>query len=42
MHHFTISICDVVLQFNDNLTAHFNEKVYQGIRTVKTFEFENK
>ena len=36
MHQFTISTCDVVLQFNDNLMTQFNEKkVYQGIRTVK-------
>ena len=43
MHHFTVSTCDIVLQFNDNLTTQFNEKkVYQGITTVKIFEFENK
>ena len=43
MNRFTISPCDVVPQFNDNSKTQLNKgKVYQGIRTPKTFEFENK
>ena len=42
MHHFTISICEDVFQFNDNSVTQFYEgKGYQGIRTIKIFEFEN-
>ena len=42
MYRFTISPVETVPQFNDNLRIQFNEgNVYQEIKTVKTFEFEN-
>ena len=42
MHRFTISTCDTFPQFNDDLRTEFNEeKSYQGIRRIKTFEFQN-
>ena len=42
MHCLTISACETVSQFIDNLRTQFNEgKGYQGIRTFKTFEFKN-
>ena len=42
MHCFTMSICETVHQFNNNLITQFNQgKGYRGIRTIKIFEFEN-
>ena len=42
MHHFTISICETVSQFNDNLMSQFDEgKRCNRIRTFKIFELEN-
>ena len=36
MDHLSISTCETVSQFNDNLRTQCNEeKEYQGIRTVK-------
>ena len=41
MHCFTISTCESVPHFTDKLRTKFNQwKKYQGIRTVKTLEFE--
>ena len=44
MHRFTISTCETLPQLNDNITTQVNKGkgYHQGIRTVKTFEFENK
>ena len=42
MNRFSISTCETVPKFAENLRTQFVEwKCYQGIRTVKTFEFEN-
>ena len=43
MHRFTISICDTVPTFNDNLMTRFKEgKRYSEIWTIKIFVFENR
>ena len=42
MNRFSISTFETVPKFTENLRTQFVEwKCYQGIRTVKTFEFEN-
>ena len=43
IHCFTISICETVSQFNDNLMTQFDEiKRNQRIRTIKSSESENR